>query len=228
LGLELQAAAPGRELVLERMGLELATQALWPHFRTGAAGASYPYTEDYEVNAKGFVVRAQPQDLVLANNYVRSGLPWEKHDDGAVGDCFGRCGQGCTGGFAFWDFWPSYWTDTQGTPVPVQQLVYCVSGEDWVYTWYSVPTTHSVTGTWSPGCQLHDNCCRLNTFLCYTACNAVVPVVPAGFLIDKEDRTWSYSDNQWSITSYNAGYSGCTCPGYHPYAEDYECIQYGQ
>lgn len=225
LGLELLAAAPSRTLKLERMGLELATQALWPHFRSATSAAAYPFTEDYEVNASGYVVHAQPEDLVLANNYLHAGLPWEKHNDGAVGDCFGRCGQGCTGGFAFLDLWPSSWTDTVGSAYPAHQEVHCVSGEDWIYNWYATPTTHSVSGTWSPGCQLHDNCCRLNVLLCLTYCNYLVPVVAADLLIDSETRTWSYTDTSWSITSYNAGFSGCTCPGVNPYSDFFECVE---
>lgn len=226
LGLELYLAASGPELVDERRGLELATQALWPHFTPGGP-SPVPLTVDYEVGPQGYLVLTQPEDLVLATNYMDSGHAREKHDDGQVNDCFGRCGSGCTGGILGIQVYPSHWTDTYGTPIPDQQQVHCVTGEDWVYSWYRVPTTHSVTGWWTPGCQLHDNCCRLNFLLCYTVCNSLIGFTAWDILLDPqgEVRTWTYTDYSWSITSYNAGYSGCTCPGVSPYSEDYECVE---
>jgi hypothetical protein len=226
LGLELYLATPGRELVDERRGLELATQALWPHFPPGGASVA-PLTVDYEVGEHGYLVLTQPDDLVLATNHLRTNRLLEKHDDHQVNDCFGRCGEGCTGGFLGVQIYPSHWTDTYGTPIPYSQEVHCVTGEDWVYSFYRVPTTHSVTGLWTPGCQLHDNCCRLNTLLCWTYCNSLVLLTAEDILLDpnREVRTWTYTDYQWSITSYNAGYSGCTCPGMSPYLDDYECIE---
>jgi len=224
LGVELFMAAPSGELVDERRGLELATAALWPHFAAGEPFAP-PLTVDYEVTPRGYVVLTQPFDLVLATNRAGGEGLRGKHDDGRVNDCFGRCGAGCTGGLLGTNPWPSHWTDTYGATFGYQQEVRCVSGEDWVYTWYATPTTHSVDGWWTPGCQLHDNCCHLNTFLCYTVCNALLPVTGADLLLDPqgEVRNWSYTDYSWSIQTYYAGYSGCTCPGVSPYSEDYEC-----
>ncbi len=52
LGLELFRAAPGQGLVAERRGLELATQALWPHFLPDGQPAPR-LTMDYEVGPHG-------------------------------------------------------------------------------------------------------------------------------------------------------------------------------
>jgi hypothetical protein len=134
----------------------------------------------------------------------------------------------CTGGFAGVQIYPSQWTDTQnGTPIPYHQEVHCVTGEDWIYSWYQVPTHHSVTGLWTPGCQLHDNCCRLNVLLCLTDCMSVAELTGLDLLLDpnREIRTWAYDDYQWGITSYNAGYSGCTCDSQSPYQDYYECVE---
>jgi hypothetical protein len=182
---------------------------------------------DYEIGPQGYVVLTQPDELVLATNYVSPRSPAEKHDDNQVNGCFGRCGEGCTGGFGPIQIYASHWTDTYGTAIPAHQEVHCVTGEDWIYSFYQVPTTHSVTGLWTPGCQLHDNCCRLNPLLCLTVCMGVAGITGVDLLADpqKEIRTWTYTDYQWSITSYNAGYSGCTCPGMSPYLDDYECIE---
>ena len=134
------------------------------------------------------------------------------------------CGSGCTGGFAGIDIWPSHWTDTYGATFVYQQEIRCVSGDDWVYTWYATPTTHSVDGWWTPGCQLHDNCCRLNPLLCWTVCNAVAPLAPLSDPLG-EVRNWTYTDYSWNIQTSYLGYSGCTCPGVEPTAIIYECTQ---
>jgi hypothetical protein len=42
---------------------------------------------------------------------------------------------------------------------------------------------------------------------------------------NREIRTWAYDDYQWGITSYNAGYSGCTCDSQSPYQDYYECVE---
>jgi hypothetical protein len=226
LGLELFLAAPGRELVDERRGLELAAQALWPHFPPGGTFAP-PLTVDYEVGPQGYLVLTQPEDLVLATNRASVEHLGEKHDDNKVNGCFGRCGEGCTGGFLGIQIWPSHWTDIYGSTFVYQQERRCVSGVDWVYTWYATPTTHFVDGYWTPGCQAHDNCCRLNPILCFTVCNYLVPSTAADILYDPlgEFRTWTYTDYSWNIQQSYVGYSGCTCPGMPPYSEDYECVQ---
>jgi hypothetical protein len=222
VGVELVAAAPGRELTDLRRGLEIATQALWGYFPADAPRAPV-LTADYEVGAAGYVVLTQPEDLVLSVNHTKGHDVKALHDDNQVGGCFGRCGSGCTGGLPFGiDPWPSHWEDTQGEQFPYQQQVRCINGYDWIYSWYATPTTHSVTGWWTPGCQLHDNCCKAGSLVCDTLCNAVAPTAvltdPLG-----EVRTWTYSDYAWSITAYNAGYSGCTCG--NQLVDDYECTQ---
>ncbi|MDX1999933.1 MAG: hypothetical protein SF066_19630 [Thermoanaerobaculia bacterium] len=225
LGLELVAKASGEDLVEERRGLELATQALWPYFET--TERSRPrLTSDYEINAVGYLVHTQPEGLVLGNNRVVPQLAL-RHDDSRVNSCLGRCGEGCTGGFGGDFIYHSDWYDVTSPTYPAHQQVRCVSGEDWIDTWYAVsPVTHSVTGWWTPGCQLHDNCQRSiwPDWLAAVTCLPLVPVVP---ILDSlgEHRTWSYTDYNWQITSYNAGYSGCTCPGHSPYEEQYECVQ---
>jgi hypothetical protein len=223
LGLELVMVAPGRELVDERRGLELATQALWSHFKPDRAPLP-PLTMDYEVSSSGYVVLTQPAELVLATNHTQPELLRAKHDDDAVNGCFGRCGSGCTGGLAGIDFWPSHWNDSYGPRFAYQQEIRCITGEDWIYTYYATPITHSVDGAWTPGCQLHDNCCLPGPLVCYTVCNALLPVY---VLNDPqlELRTWTYTDYSWSVQSYNAGYSGCTCPGMSPFLDYYECTE---
>lgn len=227
LGLELVGKAPGDALIAERRGLELATQALWPYLEE-ASGPLQGRTADYEINAAGFVVLTQPERLTLDVNRLPARVAL-RHDDDAVGGCYGRCGGGCTGGFAGIDmFWlpPSSWSDAFGPEVPVHQQVRCVSGEDWIDTSYAKWTTHTVSGWWTEGCRHHDDCCRnFGTIGCLTICNALVPMVaetmPSGRLV-----TWTYSDYTWTrSSSYNAGYSGCTCSGQSPYEEQYECVQ---
>jgi hypothetical protein len=231
LGLELVTAVPGSELTAERRGLEIPTQALWPHFpRDRADGPAL--TADYEINAAGYVVLTQPENLVLTLNRTRrvSREVRALHDDGQVGECLGRCGGGCTGGIdGVGNPYPSQWVDTIGEQFPYHQEVRCITGEDWVYTWYATPTTHSLAGYWTSGCQLHDNCCRgvapLPCILSPT-CDALVPLVLASFGLG-EYRTWTYSDYTWSIDAYNAGYSGCTCPGVDKPQDYYECTEGG-
>jgi hypothetical protein len=233
LGLGLVVATPGPELVDERRGLEMATQALWPYFHPGGQFAP-PFTADYEVGTEGYVVLTQPVDLVLTINHTRpeasKGLQraWEKHDDDQVNGCLGRCGSGCTGGFLGYDIYESHWTDTTVGPTNYHQEVRCVSGSDWVYTWYLTTTTHSVTGLWAPGCQLHDSCCRISPLLCYSLyCTVFVPEVAVDIYNDPEAevRTWTYTSYYWSIATYSLGYSGCTCPGSSPTELEYECTQ---
>lgn len=227
LGLELVGKAPGDELIAERRGLELATQALWPYFEV-ASGPVLGRTVDYEINAAGYVVLSQPERLTLDVNRLPPRVAL-RHDDDAVGGCYGRCGGGCTGGFAGIDmFWlpASTWSDVFGPEVPAHQQVRCVSGEDWIDTWYAKWTTHTVSGWWTEACRLHDDCCRTyGTIGCLTVCNVLVPMVsetmPSGRLV-----TWTYSGYTWTRnTSYNAGYSGCTCSGQSPFEEQYECVQ---
>lgn len=228
LGLELVAKVPKDDLRVERRGLELAAQALWPYFE-GKDRPRPRLTGDYEINAVGFLVHTQPEGLVLGNNRVVPQVAL-RHDDSRVNECLGRCGGGCTGGLSILgieiDIWPSQWSDVSTPTYAAHQQVRCVSGEDWIDTWYASPITHSVTGWWTPGCQLHDNCQRaVPSFLNPTlTCLPYAPIAP---LLDGlgEIRTWAYTDYNWQITSYNAGYSGCTCPGHSPYEEQYECVQ---
>lgn len=214
LGLKLYLAAPGAELVDERRGIELATQALWPHFPPGGPPA-LPLTDDYEVGPAGYTVLTQPYDMVLSTNRAGSRLPWEKHSNSRVNDCFGRCGAHCTGGLAGINLWPSSWTDTFGAEFFSGYQMYCVDGVDWLHTVYATPVTHTVTGWWTPGCQLHDNCCRVNPALCYTACNTLAPVVVASDPLG-EIRAWTYTEYSHRVERTNLGYSGCTSPGETP------------
>jgi hypothetical protein len=226
LGLELFSAAPGTELVEERRGLELATQALWPHFSPGGSAAP-PLTSDYEVTPDGYLVLTQPEDLVLAINRTARPHLREKHNDSRVNGCFGRCGSECTGGILGVQIYASHWQDTQGSQFTYSQEMRCINGEDWLYTTYATPTTHRVNGWWTPGCQLHDNCCRLNPLLCWTVCMAVVPVTVLDLLFDPlgEVRAWTYSDYSWGSRSDYLGYSGCTCPDAPPFAIIWDCAQ---
>lgn len=101
-----------------------------------------------------------------------------------------------------------------------------MSGEDWIYTWYATPTHHTLTGLWSSGCQLHDNCCRSLTDVgCVTLCNYLVPPTVVAIGVDGEYRVWAYDDYSWRVDTQYLGYSGCTCPGVPPYSEDYECVK---
>jgi hypothetical protein len=224
LGLELIARVPGDQLAAERRGLELATQALWPFFETEER-ARPRLTNDYEINAVGYLVHTQPETLVLGNNRVTPQVAL-RHDDSRVNSCLGRCGEGCTGGFAGDLFYHSDWYDVAIPTFAAHQQIRCVSGEDWIDTWYAVSAvTHSVSGWWTPACQLHDNCQRSiwPDWLAVVVCLPLTPLVP---ILDSlgEGRTWSYTDYTWSHESFNAGYSGCTCPGVSPDAIIWECV----
>ena len=232
LALQLHERAPGAALVAERRGLQLALQAMWRSFPGGSGAGAPALNDDYELTSAGFFVLSQPADLVLEINHLpqpqsglrsRAGRP-HAHDDDRVDGCFGRCGSGCTGGVAgIVDPWPSEWVDTTGPAFPAHQEVHCEDGSDVIYTFYATPHTHSVTGWWTSGCQLHDNCCKGGTLVCWTVCDVLIPEV-AAFSGIGEHRTWSYSDYDWGITSYNAGYSGCGCPG-SEYQDTFSCVE---
>lgn len=212
LGLELVRAVPGRELMAERRGLEIPLQALWSHLPAEATPAPR-LTLDYEVGPYGYLVLTQPPDLVLAVNRVQDRVS-AHHDGGQVNDCLGRCGEGCTGGFPGvnpWP-WPSEWTDTVGTRFLSQQEYRCMSSRNVLITWYATPTTHSVTGWYTEACLKHDNCCRMNTLLCWTACNSLIEPV-AVTASTGEYRTWVYTDYTYDITIEDLGGPDCACSG---------------
>jgi hypothetical protein len=229
LGLEIVRLAPGSDLTAERRALELPLQALWRSF-PGLHVEAPALNADYEVGPAGFFVLTQPADLVLEVNRLktssaipkvdgrgliaRSSPERQVDDDDMVGGCFGRCGSGCTGGIAgIIDPWPSHWVDTVGAPFEAQQELHCQNGFDVFYDFWATPTTHSVSGTWSSGCQLHDNCCKGGWLTCYTVCDVLIPEAAFLIAVDSERRTWTYTDYDWNIVPFNAGYSGCTCPG---------------
>lgn len=232
LGLTLVRLAPGSGLTPERRALELPLQALWRSF-PGWHSEAAVLNADYEIGPAGYFVLTQPEGLALEVNHIPtaisipSGNPLQtatsgpqstrrspRHDDDMVSGCFGRCGSGCTGGIAggIIDPWPSSWEDTQGAQFLAHEEYHCHDGSDVLYYFYATPTTHSVSGWWSPGCQLHDNCCLGGFLTCWTVCDVLLPEA-AALSPFGEVRTWAYTDYSWDIQTFDAGYSGCTCPG---------------
>jgi hypothetical protein len=204
LARELVSVAGDPGLVRERLGLEVAFQAS-QHYFTDEATPVVRTTDDYVESPSGYVTKHLDRRLIMRRNYQAALPEGLFHDDLAVGECFGVCGEGC-----------GSWTDTLVEVTGFETIYHppntwgdCPVSGGWEHV-YTGNCEHKACGCKTHGCAAHDWCVRE---LCggdatgpcaMTQCNIPDPLNPFTWTI-----VWA------GISSVSCLWRGDTCWVYY-------------